>query len=127
MGGRGRVAAAAVAGLLRSACAVEKVPPPESVPPLVPEAAAAAPQQPTEPQSWSRGLDFDSVPPAMDRDSLARGLVPAEDQARYSEQRLTYESAFDPQKPPSAAELARKRAQERAAADRKSTRLNSSH
>src|SRR3546814_5752949 len=109
------MAGAALAGLVLAACALEKGPPPESDPPLVPEAAAAAPQQPTEPQSWSRGLDFDSVPPAMDRDSLARGLVPAEDQARYSEQRLTYESAFDPQKPPSAAELARKRAQERAA------------
>src|SRR3546814_3234508 len=104
-GRRGRMAGAALAGLLLAACALEKGPPPESDPPLVPEAAAAAPQQPTEPQSWSRGLDFDSVPPAMDRDSLARGLVPAEDQARYSEQRLTYESALD----------------------RKSTRLNSSH
>src|SRR3546814_15607275 len=60
-GRRGRMAGAALAGLLLAACALEKGPPPESDPPLVPEAAAAAPQQPTEPQSWSRGLDFDSV------------------------------------------------------------------
>src|SRR3546814_17304242 len=91
-GRRGRMAGAALAGLLLAACALEKGPPPESDPPLVPEAAAAAPQQPTEPQSWSRGLDFDRVPPAMARESLARGLVPAGDQARERQQRPTHDS-----------------------------------
>jgi hypothetical protein len=106
----------ALATLALAACTVEVGPPPESDPPLVPEAATLPPPpQPTGPQAWSRGLDFDSAPAAADRDELARGLVPANEPTRYSGQRLTYESAFNPEKPPSEAELARQRAQERAA------------
>ena len=99
-----------------AACAIEVGPPPESNPPLVPEATTPPPPpQPSEAQAWARGLDFDSAPAATDRDELASGLVPVDEPVGYSGQRLTYESAFNPEKPPSEAELARQRARERAA------------
>ncbi|HMA16346.1 MAG: SPOR domain-containing protein [Bacteroidota bacterium] len=108
--------AAAAGSVLLAACTIEVGPPPESDPPLVPEAAKAppAPAQPTEPQAWSRDLDFDSVPVAADRERLAQGLVAAGVEPSYSGERLTFESAFNPEKPPSEAELARQRALQRA-------------
>lgn len=107
---------AALGCVLLAACTIDVGPPPESDPPLVPEAAKAPPPppQPTEPQAWSRDLDLDSVPVAADRERLAQGLVAADAQASYSGERLTFESAFNPEKPPSEAELARQRAQQRA-------------
>jgi hypothetical protein len=115
---RARGGLAAVACLLLGACTIEVGPPPESDPPLVPEAAKAPPPppQPSGPQPWSRDLDFDSAPAATNRGELAEGLVAGDAQARYSGQRLTFESAFNPEKPPSEAELVRQRAQQRAAA-----------
>ena len=108
--------AGAVGCLLLGACTIEVGPPPESDPPLVPEAAKAPPPpaQPTEPQAWSRDLDFDSTPVAADRERLAQGLVAADVEPSYSGERLTFESAFNPEKPPSEAELARQRALQRA-------------
>jgi len=115
---RARGGLAALACLLLGACTIEVGPPPESDPPLVPEAAKAPPPppQPTEPQPWSRDIDFDSAPAATNRGELAEGLVAGDVQARYSGQRLTFESAFNPEKPPSEAELLRQRARQRAAA-----------
>lgn len=104
-----------LAGLALAGCAVEIGPPPESDPPLVSQAAKEPPpQQPSEPQPWAQGLDFDSAPAATAREELVKGLVPAEEPVRYSGQ-LTYEAAFNPEKPPSEAELTRQRARERAA------------
>ena len=108
--------AGVVGCLLLGACTIDVGPPPESDPPLVPEAAKAPPPpaQPTEPQAWSRDLDFASVPVAADRERLAQGLVAADAEASYSGERLTFESAFNPEKPLSEAELARQRALQRA-------------
>jgi hypothetical protein len=101
--------------MMLAACAIDVGPPPESDPPLVPEAARTPPPaQPTEPQPWSRDLDFDSVPVAADRGRLAQGLVADRTPASYSGERLTAESAFNPDKPPSEAELTRQRALQRA-------------
>jgi hypothetical protein len=115
---RARGGLAALTCLLLGACTIEVGPPPESDPPLVPEAAKAPPPppQPTEPQPWSRDIDFDSAPAATNRGELAEGLVAGDAQTRYSGQRLTFESAFNPEKPLSEAELVRQRAQQRAAA-----------
>src|SRR3546814_4832289 len=110
-------ALAALACLLLAACSIEVGPPPQSDPPLVPESAKAPPPpaQPSEPQPWSRDLDLDSAPIGADREQMVEGLVAADTGARYSDQRLTFESALNPEKPPSEAERERK------------SRLNSSH
>jgi hypothetical protein len=112
--GRGAV----LACLLLGACTIEVGPPPEADPPLVPQTAKAPPPpaQPSEPQAWARGLDLDDVPVAADRGQMAEGLVAGDAQTNYSGQRLTFESAFNPEKPPTEAELALQRARERAAA-----------
>lgn len=112
----GAVGAAGLSILLLAACTIEVGPPPETDPPLVPEAQKAppAPPQPTEPQPWARGLDFDSVPAAHDRERLAKGLVPANVEPAYSGERLTFESAFNPERLPSEAAVLRQRAQLRA-------------
>ncbi len=116
------VGAAALLAVLVSlslgACTIEVGPPPESDPPLVPESAKAppAPRQPTEPQAWSRDLDFSTGPTTVDRKELEEGLVASNSDVGYSGQRLTYESAFTSERPPTEAELALKRARERAAA-----------
>jgi len=104
--------------LLLGACTIEVSAPPEADPPLIAEAdkAPPPPAQPSEPQPWSRGLDFDATPVAADRGQMTKGLVAGEAPGRYSGQRLTFESAFDPEKPPSEADLVRQRAQERAKA-----------
>lgn len=101
-----------------TACTVEVGPPPESDPPLVPESAKAPPppQQPTEPQAWSRDLDFEAGPARLERGELAEGLVASSGEGHYSSERLTYESALTAERPLSEAELALKRARERAAA-----------
>lgn len=116
--GRTAGALAALACLLLAACAIEVGPPPQSDPPLVPESAKAPPPpaQPSEPQAWSRDLDLDSAPVGADREQMVEGLVAADTEARYSEQRLTFESALNPEKPPSEAERTLQRAQARAAA-----------
>ena len=107
----------ALLSLSAAGCAIEVGPPPESDPPLVPESARTPPPpQPTEPQAWSRDLDFESGPAKIDRDVLAEGLVASKPEVAYSRERLTFESALDAEKPPSEAELARQRARERAAA-----------
>ena len=110
--------AAALLLLGMTACAVEVGPPPESDPPLVPKSAKAppAPQQPSEPQPWSRDLDFDAGPTRIDHDEVAEGLVASSGENRYSSERLTYESALDSERPPTEAELTLQRARERAAA-----------
>lgn len=107
-----------LACLLLAACTIEVGPPPASDPPLVSQAAKGPPPpaQPSEPQPWSRGLDFDSAPVWADREQMVEGLVAAEAETRYSEQRLTFESALNPEKPPSEAELTLQRAQARASA-----------
>lgn len=116
------IGAAAVLAVLVSlslgACTIEVGPPPESDPPLVPESAKAppAPKQPTEPQAWSRDLDFSTGSNTIDRKELEEGLVASNSDVGYSDQRLTYESAFTSERPPTEAELALKRARERAAA-----------
>jgi hypothetical protein len=113
--GLGAIAAAAC--LLLAACAIEVGPPPESDPPLVPEAARTPPpQQPSEPQAWSRDLDFEAAPAAVDRRQMAEGLVASDVGPGYSEQRLTFESALEDTRAPTEAELTRQRARERAAA-----------
>lgn len=109
---------AVLAALALSACTIEVGPPPESDPPLVPESAKAPPPppQPSEPQAWSRDLDLDSDPTAIDRRQLAEGLVPSDAQGQYSEQRLTFQSAFEEEEKVSEAERIRQRARERAEA-----------
>lgn len=109
---------AALAVLALAACTVEVGPPPETDPPLVPESAKAppAPAQPTEPQAWSRDLDFDAGPGKITRGQLADGLAASDSGVAYSEQRLTYRSAFEEERKLTPAEQARQRAQERAAA-----------
>jgi len=99
-------------------CTIEVGPPPESDPALVPQSAKAptAPSQPTEPQAWSRDLDFTTGSGAIDHKELEEGLVASNSGVAYSGQRLTYESAFASERPPTEAELALKRAKERAAA-----------
>ncbi len=97
------------------ACTIEMGPPPDSDPELVPEAQRQAPppQQPSEPQAWSRDLDFDGGERQFEREQLAEGLV-AEDQPRtYSAERLTFESAQSSERPPTEAELIRERARQR--------------
>ncbi len=111
----------AVLGLMLlgvTACTVEVGPPPESDPPLVPESAKAPPppQQPTEPQAWSRDLDFEAGPARLERGELAEGLVASSGEGHYSSEHLTYESALTAERPLSEAELVLKRARERAAA-----------
>ncbi|MGF1629432.1 MAG: SPOR domain-containing protein [Kiloniellaceae bacterium] len=79
--------------------------------------APPPPAQPTEPQPWSRDLDFERAPEAVDRNQLAEGLIASETAVGYSEQRLTFESALDESaRPPTEAELALQRARDRAAA-----------
>lgn len=109
---------AVLAALALAGCTIEVGPPPESDPPLVPEAAKAPPPppQPTEPQAWSRDLDLDSDPTAIDRRQLAEGLVASDAQGRYSEQRLTFQSAFEEEEKISEAERLRQKARERAEA-----------
>ncbi|WP_340119736.1 SPOR domain-containing protein [Pelagibius sp. 7325] len=104
--------------LALAACTGEVGPPPESDPPLVPGSAKAqpAPAQPTEPQAWSRDLDFDAGPTKIVRGQLAEGLAASDSGVVYSEQRLTYLSAFQEERRLTPAEQARQRAQERAAA-----------
>jgi len=104
--------------LALAACAGEIGPPRETDPPLVPESAKAppAPAQPTEPQAWSRDLDFDAGPAKIARGELAEGLAASDSGVAYSEQRLTYQSAFEEVRKLTPAEQARQRAQERAAA-----------
>ncbi|WP_299392013.1 SPOR domain-containing protein [Pelagibius sp.] len=97
------------------ACTIEMGPPPDSDPALVPEAQRQAPPppQPSEPQAWSRDLDFDGGERQFEREQLAEGLV-AEDQPRtYSAERLTFESAQSSERPPTEAELIRERARQR--------------
>lgn len=109
----------ALAALLAlSACAVEMGPPPESDPPLVPQKAKTLPPppQPSEPQAWSRDLDLDDGPTRIDAEEVSEGLVAQDSGISYSGERLTYESAFDPERPPTEAELTLQRARERAAA-----------
>ena len=107
--------AAAALGL--AGCTVEVGPPPESDPPLVPQSARVQPPaQPTEPQAWSRDLDFESGPTRIERGELAEGLVATDTSVNYSEQRLTYQSAFQEERRLTQAEQARQRAMERAAA-----------
>lgn len=107
----------AVAVLALSGCAVEIGPPPESDPPLVPQSAKVQPPaQPSEPQPWSRDLDFESGPTRIERGQLAEGLVATDTSVNYSEQRLTYQSAFQEERRLTPAEQARQRAMERAAA-----------
>lgn len=116
---RGAAGLAAVALLVLSGCAIEVGPPPESDPPIVPPEAKRPPPpaQPSEPQPWSRDLDFGNAPAASDPENLQDGLVAARvEGVTYSRQRLTYQSAFNDEKPPSEAEQARQRARERAAA-----------
>lgn len=100
-----------------SACTIEMGPPPESDPPLVAEAEKVAqepaPVQPTEPQPWSRDLDFDGGEARVREGELADGLVAAEQVSAYSGERLTFESANISEKPPSPAELALERARQR--------------
>ncbi|MGD1877625.1 MAG: hypothetical protein ACFB13_09020, partial [Kiloniellaceae bacterium] len=108
---------AMVAGLVLAGCAIEVGPPPESDPPLVPESAKVQPpKQPTEPQAWSRDLDFEAGPTKIARGELAEGLVATDTEVTYSEQHLTYQSAFDEGQQMTAAERTLKRARERAAA-----------
>jgi hypothetical protein len=118
--GRSRVAfgIAVLSALLLAGCTIEVGPPPESDPPLVPESAKAPPPppQPTEPQAWSRDLDLESGPTTIDRRQLAEGLVASDSQGQYSEQRLTFQSAFEEQETMSEAERLRQRALERAKA-----------
>ncbi len=111
-------AGVAVLALVLAGCTIEVGPPPESDPPLVAESERSPPPppQPTEPQPWSRDLDFSAGPPRIDRRTLPEGLVAEEPQTSYSGERLTYQSAFDADKPPTEAELARERARQRAAA-----------
>lgn len=108
----------AVTTLFLAACSIEVGPPPEADPPLVSQAAKEppAPPQPSGPQPWSRDLDFHSAPGAVDRSQMVDGLVASDAGISYSEQRLTYESAFEDARPQSEAELALQRARERAAA-----------
>ncbi len=115
---RGAAGVALLAALALAGCTIEVGPPPESDPPLVPESAKAPPPppQPTEPQAWSRDLDLDSGPTTIDRRQLAEGLVASDAQGQYSEQRLTFQSAFEEEKAMSEAELMRQRARERAEA-----------
>jgi hypothetical protein len=117
---RSRVACgiAALAALLLSGCTIEVGPPPESDPPLVPESAKAPPPppQPTEPQAWSRDLDLKSGPTTIDRRQLAEGLVASDSQGQYSEQRLTFQSAFEEEATMTEAERLRERARQRAEA-----------
>ncbi|WP_420348407.1 SPOR domain-containing protein [Pelagibius sp.] len=100
---------------LLAGCTIEMGPPPDSDPPLVSEAQQGPPPpaQPTEPQAWSRDLDFDGGERRFERGELAEGLV-AEDQPRtYSAERLTFESAQSTERPPTEAELIRERARQR--------------
>jgi len=108
-----------LSGLVLSGCTIEVGPPPESDPPLVPPEAKGPPPpaQPTESQAWSRDLDFSNAPAASNPEEMQDGLVAATAEGiTYSRQRLTYQSAFNDEKPPSEAEQARQRARERAAA-----------
>ncbi len=99
------------------ACTIEVGPPPESDPPLVSEAEKVEqeppPVQPTEPQAWSRDLDFDGGEARVREGELADGLVAAEQGRAYSGERLTFKSADISEKPPTEAELALERARQR--------------
>lgn len=99
-------------------CAIEVGPPPESDPPLVPQKAKAPtpPPQPTEPQPWSRDLNLDSGPTRIDKEQLSQGLVASNSGTLYTGERLTFESAYNSETPPSEADLVRERARARAEA-----------
>jgi hypothetical protein len=110
---------AALGWLVLGGCTIDVGPPPESDPPLVPQAANTPepPAQPSEPQPWSRDLNLDGGPPTVERGLLAEGLLASDEGVTYSEQRLTFESAFkEEERQLSPAELIRQRARERAAA-----------
>ncbi|NIA67201.1 hypothetical protein HBA54_01190 [Pelagibius litoralis] len=105
-----------VLGLMAlSACTIEMGPPPESDPPLVTERERPPPPpaQPTEPQAWSKDLDFEGGELSIRRGGLAEGLVAAEESRTYSAERLTFESAASSERPPTEAELVRERARKR--------------
>lgn len=103
----------AAAGL--SACTIEVGPPPESDPPLVAEQhkRPPPPPQPTEPQAWSRDINFEGGEQRVQRDQMAEGLVGEAEARGYSGERLTYESALSGERPPTKAELMRERAHQR--------------
>lgn len=97
-----------------TACTIEMGPPPESDPPLVAESQRPPPPppQPTEPQAWSKDLDFDAGGElSVSRQQMAEGLVAADEGRAYSGEQLTFESAEE--RPPSEAELIRERARQR--------------
>lgn len=99
-----------------AACTIEMGPPPESDPPLVAESQRPPPPppQPTEPQAWSKDLDFDAGGElSVSRQQMAEGLVAADEGRAYSGERLTFESAESSERPPSEAELIRERARQR--------------
>lgn len=99
-----------------AACTIEMGPPPESDPPLVAESQRQPPPppQPTEPQAWSKDLDFDAGGElSVSRQQMAEGLVAADENRAYSGERLTFESAESSERPPSEAELIRERARQR--------------
>ncbi len=99
-----------------TACTIEMGPPPESDPPLVAESQRPPPPppQPTEPQAWSKDLDFDAGGElSVSRQQMAEGLVAADEDRAYSGERLTFESAESSERPPSQAELIRERARKR--------------
>lgn len=109
------VTACVVAAVGLSACTIEVGPPPESDPPLVAEREKQAPPppQPTEPQAWSRDLNFEGGEQRVQRDQMAEGLVGEAQAPSYSGERLTYESALSGERPPTKAELMRERARQR--------------
>ncbi|WP_299622760.1 SPOR domain-containing protein [Pelagibius sp.] len=107
--------ACVVAAAVLSACTVEVGPPPESDPPLVAEREKQPPPppQPTEPQAWSRDINFEGGEQRVQRDQMAEGLVGEAEAPNYSGERLTYESALSGERPPTPAELMRERARQR--------------
>lgn len=110
------VLAITAGGIGLSACTIEMGPPPESDPPLVAESQRPPPPppQPTEPQAWSKDLDFDTGGElSVSRQQMAEGLVAADENRAYSSERLTFESAELSERPPSEAELIRERARQR--------------
>lgn len=110
------VLAIAAGSIGLTACTIEMGPPPESDPPLVTESQRPPPPppQPTEPQAWSKDLDFDTGGELrVRRQEMAEGLVGADGDRPYSGERLTFESAESSERPPSEAELIRERARQR--------------